>query len=155
MTAAVLPLLAAAALDAILVARPRTAVVHVARPSRRGLTPGGRLRRGTGPLCGTRGRAWTACTDPARRLCRRCATHPSLRALDPSSAAVTAALTEQQLTDLLDQAITARDLHLAVLALTSSTVPGALFRLSPRVRDARHRIHPQPTRHYPSRRRTA
>jgi len=146
-TAAVLPTLAAAAVDGVLVARPRTAVVHLAKPGGAGLTATGRLRRGRRPLCGVRGRTWRASADPTRRLCARCAAHLHRAGLDPREVAPER-LTVEQLAALLDTAATGRELHLAVLALCRCQIPGALHDLSPRVAAARARLNPK-TRRFP------
>lgn len=135
------PLLARAALgsDARLVARPQSPVVHLARATGRQVTPGGKLRRGTRPLCGQRGRAWPLLdVVTGRRLCRRCerAARPAVAAAGP---AVAHALTEQELLALLDAATDARQLHEAKMLVLASA-PGMLHRLAPAVRVAQGRL---------------
>lgn len=68
----VLPALAAADLDGVLVGNRRGRVVHVALAPR-GLTPTGRLRRDAAPVCGQRARSWRQWPIDGRPLCSRCA----------------------------------------------------------------------------------
>lgn len=142
---------AAAAADGVLVARPRTDVVHVACPGGAGLTATGRLRRGHRPLCGTRGRAWPTltalgATGGARRLCVRCTAALRRKGVDLTGRDIAARLTPDQITDLVDHARTDHDLHVAVMALCNCHHPGLLARLAPRVRARRDRLHPPETR---------
>jgi hypothetical protein len=67
-----LPALTAAATDAVLVARPRGTVLHLATPGGAGLTATGRLRRGSTPLCGRRAPAWRTSAVDGRPLCHLC-----------------------------------------------------------------------------------
>jgi hypothetical protein len=69
---AVLPALAALSVQGLLVSNRRGRVLHVATPGGAGLTPTGRLRRGTAPICGQHGRRWQQARVDGRRLCRRC-----------------------------------------------------------------------------------
>jgi hypothetical protein len=68
----VLPALAALSTGGVLVANRRGRVLHVATPGGAGLTPTGRLRRGTAPLCGQHARRWQQTRVDGRRLCARC-----------------------------------------------------------------------------------
>lgn len=115
----VLPALAALTADGVLVANVRSRVLHVAVPGRRGLTPTGRLRRGTAPVCGQHARRWAAAPVDGRRLCRRCATRTPVAGLwqPEQRAALTLALAET-----LD---TARDLDTISAVVLAMCAPGA------------------------------
>jgi hypothetical protein len=141
----VLPALAAAHAGGILVGNGRGRVVHIATPGGAGLTPLGRLRRGSRPLCGQHARAWRCWPVDGRPLCARCARRRPGILPAPR-------LPREQLARLLaDTLATARDeatLAAARLAVCSSC-PGQLVDGQPLHRHvalAQRRLNPAPAR---------
>jgi hypothetical protein len=151
---AVLPVLAVAALTdgaagdrGLLVAARRGRVLHALVDTGHALTPTGRVRRTTRPLCGRQPRGWRPVDIDGRRLCLGCA--QALRALfGPAALAVAATwLRPEQIGRTL---ITAPDLATVALAmgllleagLTAKTVvvDGQPVRLTSLVSSARSRL---------------
>jgi hypothetical protein len=119
-----------------LIGRPHSPVLHLARVTPAQVTPTGRLRRGTRPLCGQTARSWPATLIDGRPLCAHCT-----RTLERTSSSLfhPDLLTEQLLTDTIRTARTPEVLT-AVVTLLCHAKPGILGRLAPLVHEHRNRL---------------